>query len=150
MNAIDLLKHDHREVERLFTEFLEAEDSGAEQREEIFQQIEKELLVHGDIEEQLLYPAVEDFIPNEVEEAVREHQEVRNTLGDLLEIEIDDEEFERTLMKLMERVQNHVQEEEGPGGILEVARQRLPNSRLQSMAKLMLEIRDEAEGEIAA
>ena len=150
MNAIDLLKHDHREVERLFTEFLEAEDAGAEQREEIFQQIEKELLVHGDIEEQLLYPAVEDFIPTEVEESVREHQEVRNVLADLLEIEIDDEEFVNTLMKLMERVQNHVQDEEGPGGILEVARQRLTNSRLQSMGKLMLRIREEAEGELAA
>src|SRR3954468_7681115 len=135
MNAIDLLKNDHREVERLFSEFLEAEDAAAQQREEIFQQIEKELLVHGDIEEQIFYPAVEDFVPSEVEEAVRDHQEVRDMLAELLEIEIDDEEFERRLMKLMEVVRQHVQDEEGPGGILEVARQRLTTARLQNMAK---------------
>src|SRR5205085_5900200 len=87
MNAIDLLKDDHREVERLFSEFLAAEDSEADQREEIFQQIEKELLVHGDIEEQIFYPAVEDFASGEVEEALNEHAQVKTLLGELLEIE---------------------------------------------------------------
>jgi len=150
MNAIDLLKDDHRQVERLFSEFLEAEDSEAERREEIFQQIEKELLVHSDIEEQIFYPAVEDFASTEVEEALREHQEIRQTLVELLEIEIDDEEFDNKLTTLMERVQNHVQEEERPNGILETARLRLSGARLQIMARQMKEMKEDADGELAA
>ena len=63
MNAIALLKDDHREVDRLFSEMLAAEDSDVDQREDLLQQIERELLVHTDIEERVFYPAIEDLVP---------------------------------------------------------------------------------------
>src|SRR5215467_12703687 len=108
MNAIDLLKDDHREVERLFSEFLASEDAEPDQREEIFQQIEKELLIHGDIEEKIFYPAVEDFSPDKIEEAVHEHAQIKQSLADMLELEIGDERFDKQLTALMETVQRHV------------------------------------------
>ena len=150
MNAIDLLKDDHREVERLFSEFLAAEDAEAEQREEIFQQIEKELLVHGDIEEQIFYPAVEDFAGKDVEEALHEHQGVRQAIAELLTIEVDDEEFEPKLIALMEQVQHHVQEEEAEDGLLETARRKLSSEQLQTMAQAMREMKEKSAEDLAA
>jgi hemerythrin superfamily protein len=150
MNAIDLLKDDHREVERLFSEFLAAEDAEPDQREEIFQQIEKELLVHGEIEEQIFYPAVEDFASREVEEALQEHQGVRQAIAELLTIEVDNEAFEPKLIALMEQVQHHVQEEEAHDGLLETARRRLSSEQLQTMARAMRELKEKSADDLAA
>jgi hemerythrin superfamily protein len=150
MNAIDLLKDDHREVERLFSEFLAAEDAEADQREDVFQQIEKELLIHGDIEEQIFYPAVADFAGKDVEEALQEHQEVRQAIAELLTIEIDDEEFEPKLIALMEQVQHHVQEEEAANGLLESARRKLSSEQLQTMAQAMRDMKEKSAEDLAA
>jgi hemerythrin superfamily protein len=150
MNAIDLIKDDHREVERLFSEFLAADGAVPAQLEDIFQQLERELLVHSDIEEQILYPAVEEFVPDEVDEALHDHQEVKQILSDLMTIEIDDEEFEKKLITLMEQVQIHVQEEEASNGILETARKNLSSQQLDLMARNIRQLKNKAEGELAA
>jgi hemerythrin superfamily protein len=150
MNAIDLIKDDHREVERLFSEFLASEDSELDQREEIFQQIEKELLVHTDIEEKIFYPAVEDFAPDKIEQSVEEHAQVRQILSDMLELEIDDDGFEKKLTTLMESVQHHVQEEEGPNGVLELARQNFDDKKLEQLARQMQELKRSSSEELAA
>src|SRR5262249_4906288 len=150
MNAIDLLKDDHREVERLFSEFLASEDSEPDQREDIFQQIEKELLVHGDIEEKIFYPAVKDAAPEKVTEAIHEHAQVKQILGDMLELEIEDEGFEKKLTLLMETVQHHVQEEEAADGVLEVARQKFNEQKLEQLARQMQELRRSSSEELAA
>lgn len=150
MNAIDLIKDDHREVERLFSEFLAAEDSEVQQREDIFQQLEKELLAHADIEEQIFYPAVKDFMAGEIEEAIYEHQVVERMLSELLAMEVEDEAFEKKLIHLMEQVQHHVQEEESAGGILETARQKLRFDQLEIMAKNMQKLKQTSIDELAA
>lgn len=56
-DAIQLLKTDHRKVEALFEQFLEAE-GGKKQR--IAQQIFHELEVHSTLEEELFYPALQN------------------------------------------------------------------------------------------
>ena len=150
MNAIDLLKDDHREVERLFSEFLASEDSEPDQREDIFLQIEKELLVHGDIEEKIFYPAVKDAAPEKVTEAVREHDQVKQILADMLELQIDDEAFEKKLTLLMETVKRHVQEEEAADGVLEVARENFDEQKLQQLARQMQALKRSSSEELAA
>jgi len=150
MNAIDLLKDDHREVEQLFSEFLASEDSEPNQREELFQQIEKELLIHGDIEEKIFYPAVEKFSPGKIQEAIREHAEVKKLLAELLELEIDEDAFDKKLTTLMENVQKHVQEEEAPSGVLELARKNFNAARLDQLGRQMQEMKDSSSEELAA
>jgi hypothetical protein len=150
MNAIDLIKDDHREVERLFSEFLASEDSELDQREEIFQQIEKELLVHTDIEEKIFYPAVEDLSPDKIEESEEAHAQVKQMLADMLELEIDDERFEKKLTTLMESVQHHVQEEEAPNGVLELARKNFDAKKLEQLGRQMQEMKRSSSEELAA
>ena len=55
-DAIQMLKEDHRTVEKLFEEFLETEGTNQQQ---IAQQIFHELEVHSTLEEEIFYPALQ-------------------------------------------------------------------------------------------
>ena len=55
MDAIALLKADHRTVEKLFKEFEKLGDNATTQKKKVVAQIVRELSVHAAIEEQLFY-----------------------------------------------------------------------------------------------
>ena len=149
MDAIDLLKQDHRKVEDLFAAFLQAEDS-EEEREEIFQQIQIELSAHAEAEERAFYPAVQAEIPEQVDEALQEHSDVKELLAELLDMDFDDDGFDTGFTNLMKAVQQHVEEEEGPNGIMETARQKLSAETLAAISKEIEAVKREIEGEMAA
>ena len=150
MNAIDLLKKDHREVQQLFSEFMSAEDDDFARREDLFQQIDKVLLAHSEAEEQTLYPTMEEHAPDLVKEALNEHQAVKQALLEMLDLEVDDEEFDKRMNTLMQDVQHHVQEEEGSGGILQLAAQKLNRQQLDEMGRQIQQRKSESEDELAA
>ena len=54
-DAVQILEQDHRAVERLLDDFFSAEES---RKEELSEQIFKELDVHGILEEEIFYPAL--------------------------------------------------------------------------------------------
>ena len=109
MNAIDLLKQQHDQVEELF-EKIENARSG---KEELFDQIADALAVHAAIEEQHFYPATKDARTEDLlHEAVEEHLAVKRIIADLLEMEPDDPQFEAKIQVLKEQVEHHVEEEE--------------------------------------
>src|SRR5437870_10069028 len=135
MNAIDILKKYHQQVQHLFSEFLSAEDEDFARREDLFQQIDRALLAHSDAEEQIFYPSIEKHAPELIKEAISEHQAVKQLLLEMLDLEVDDEKFDNRMNKLMQNVESHVQEEEGPGGILDVARQKLTQRELAEMGR---------------
>jgi len=148
MDAIDLLKQDHRNVERLFGEFMESDDP--ESREDLFQQIHTELLVHAEAEERVFYPAVEGDAPEAVQESQREHQEVERLLTKLMEMDFEEDEFDPKFDELVENVRRHVEKEEGPGGVMEMARQRLNRRMLARMSSEIQKIKSSMERELAA
>ena len=109
MNAIDLLKQQHDQVEELFKK-IENAKSG---KEELFDQIADALAVHSAIEEQHFYPATKDVRTEELlHEAVEEHLAVKRIIADLLEMEPDDPQFDAKMKVLKEQVEHHVEEEE--------------------------------------
>ena len=148
MDAIELIKQDHREVDELFTQFLSAESDLT--LEDLFQQIETALTAHTEMEERVLYPAVKKFAPEKVQEALHEHSQVKELLTDLLGIDIDDEEFESQFNRLVVDVRHHVEEEESPEGILEVARQHLNHQELAKLGIELQRIKKETEEDLAA
>jgi len=110
VNAIDLLKQQHREVERLFKKI---EKAGPEEKEKLFDELADALAVHAAIEEQHFYPATKDARTEELlEEAVEEHLSVKRIIADLLEMEPDDAQFDAKMKVLQEQVEHHVEEEE--------------------------------------
>ena len=148
MDAIELIKQDHREVDELFTQFLSAESDLT--LEDLFQRIETALTAHTEMEEKVLYPAVKKFAPEKVHEALHEHSQVKELLIELLGIDIDDEEFESQFNRLVEDVRQHVEEEESPEGILEVARQHINHQELARLGVELQRIKQETEEDLAA
>jgi len=111
MDAIKMLKQQHREVAKLFKEFETAKADAP--REKIFIQIADALAIHAAIEERHFYPAVKEEQTEELLlESVEEHLEVKRIIADLLDMEAEDEEFEAKMKVLQENVEHHVEEEE--------------------------------------
>ncbi len=113
MDAITLLKQDHKTVEKLFKQFEKAKRP-AEQRK-LAGQVVKELSVHAAIEEMLFYPAVRERVPeteDTVLESLEEHHIVKWVLSELDGMKPDHERFKAKMTVLIENVRHHVEEEE--------------------------------------
>jgi hemerythrin superfamily protein len=116
MDAITMLRQDHKEVERLFKQFEKAGPKAHVRKRDIVDRIVRELSVHAVIEEQVFYPAVREAVPDtddEVLEALEEHHIVKWTLSELDGMDPEHERFEAKTMVLIESVRHHVEEEEG-------------------------------------
>jgi hemerythrin superfamily protein len=113
MDAITLLKQDHKAVKKLFRQFEKATQPA--QQRKLAGEIITELAVHAAIEEQLFYPAVRKEVPDTedtVLESLEEHHVVKWVLSELEDMEPDDERFKPKLTVLIENVEHHMQEEE--------------------------------------
>ena len=115
MDAISLLKDDHRAVEALFKRFEQAGSGAHVERRRIVDDIIKELSVHAEIEETVFYPAVREAVPqteDEVLEALEEHHVAKWVLSELEGMDPTAERFEAKVTVLIENVRHHVEEEE--------------------------------------
>jgi hemerythrin superfamily protein len=112
MDALELLKQDHKKVKELF-EQAEGMEDGKEQKE-IFKQIKKELETHTRIEESVFYPAMQKYeeLEDMVLEAIEEHKQVKTLLREMDDLAKDSDKFEPKLKVLMENVEHHAEEEE--------------------------------------
>jgi len=116
MDAISLLKKDHRTVESLFKQFEKLGEGAAKEKKAIVQQLVRELSIHASIEEQLLYPAARNAVKNEedlVLESLEEHHLVKVTLSELESMNPSNERYDAKVSVLKEAVMHHVEEEEG-------------------------------------
>ncbi len=116
MDAITLLKNDHKAVEKLFKQFEKTKDDDHESRRRLVDQMIEELSVHASIEEQVFYPAVREDVPDTedtVLEGLEEHHIFKWTLDELKDMDPEHERFEPKVTVLMESVRHHVEEEEG-------------------------------------
>jgi hemerythrin superfamily protein len=116
MDALTLLKNDHRTVERLFKEFEKLGDRAYKGKRDVVDKIVTELSVHAAVEEQVFYPAIRKADPDierQVLEALEEHHVVKWTLSELDGMDPQDERFDPKVSVLIESVRHHVKEEEG-------------------------------------
>jgi len=116
MNAVALLKADHRTVKGLFREFEAAGERAHKTKQRLGTQILDELDAHAAIEEEIFYPAVQARAAKElrstVAEGVEEHHVVHVLIGELRELDATDERFEPKFTVLIESVEHHIEEEE--------------------------------------
>src|SRR4030081_2839937 len=109
MDAIELLKEDHKKVEKIFTAMEKKED-----RKKLFPELDRELSVHAEIEEKVFYPATKEAEPTRdlVLESIEEHKQIKMVLADLEQTDKTTEEWGAALKVLKEDVMHHVGEEE--------------------------------------
>ena len=96
MDAITLLKDDHRRIEKLFTRFERTGERARKTRRRLVDQMAAELTMHTTLEEQVFYPLVRQSVTDAdfvILEALEEHHVVKLLLNELAEISPSDERF---------------------------------------------------------
>lgn len=115
MDAITLLTRDHQTVEKLFQRFEKTGPRAVKTRKQLADRIVGELSVHAAIEEQVLYPAIRENLPeveDDVLEALEEHHVAKWVLSEIDGMEPEHERFRAKVIVLIESVRHHVEEEE--------------------------------------
>src|SRR3954471_878746 len=138
MDAITLLKNDHRDVEKLFKRFEKAGDNAHVQKRDIVDRIIEELSKHAAIEEQLFYPVTRATVPDVEDtalESIEEHHIVKWVLSELDGMDPRDERFEAKVTVLIENVRHHVEEEEGD--LFPELRKAIKRKELEELAEAM-------------
>ena len=117
-DVIEVLEHDHREVEEMFAELESlrgaSTDEAKSRRKDLADQVTIELVRHSVAEEVLVYPKVEKQVSaEEAEHARKEHAEAEETLHRLEKLDADDPAFDDELAKLIAEIRHHIEDEEG-------------------------------------
>ena len=115
MDAITLLRNDHKAVELLFRQFEKAGDRAFVEKRRVVDQIIEALSIHASIEEQLFYPVARATVPgteNIALESLEEHHIVKWLLAELADLDPAHERFDAKATVLIENVRHHVKEEE--------------------------------------
>ncbi|HVF91712.1 MAG TPA: hemerythrin domain-containing protein [Blastocatellia bacterium] len=112
MNALELLKEDHKKVSDLFAKVEATENE--KQHEQLFERIKSELETHTHIEETILYPALQkhEELKDMVLEAFEEHKQVKTLIREIGALADGSERFDAKLKVMGENVEHHVEEEE--------------------------------------
>jgi hemerythrin superfamily protein len=108
MDAIVLLRNDHKDVEALFKRLDKGDLT-------VVPEICTALTLHATIEEEEFYPAVRAEVDGELDdvlEAVEEHHVVKVLVSELEALDPSDETYKAKATVLMELVRHHVEEEE--------------------------------------
>lgn len=112
---IDLLKADHRDVEKLFAAFDDA-DGNIKKQAALASEIGQALTIHAEIEETLFYPVVLPLLDDEGEdltcEATVEHGTLRGLIAGMNGKEAARPMIRAHVTVLKEYVEHHVKEEE--------------------------------------
>jgi hemerythrin superfamily protein len=144
-DAIQLLRKDHEDVNRMFEEFEKADE---DRKFELAADICQALTVHATIEEEIFYPQVREVIDAEdmMIEAEIEHDSARHLIEKIQEGEVDEVQLSAMIKVLQEYVNHHVNEEQ---------RRMFPRVRkagldLQALGQELLERKTELESELGS
>lgn len=145
MDAITLLKADHRTVEDLFRRFEQASAGATNARRDLVARMVRELSVHAEIEETVFYPAVRraarDLEPV-VLAALEEHHVAKWLLSELDGMSPEHERFEAKTLVLIENVRTHVEQEEDD--FFPLVRDRLSRKELADLGEALAKAKEGA------
>ncbi len=146
MDAIAMLKADHRKVEDLFEKFESAR--GKDRKQALAEEACLELKVHTLIEEEIFYPACRGEIDDaDLNEAYVEHDAAKLLINEIEKGGPDEAFYDAKVKVLSEMIEHHVKEEERYSeGLFAQAREagldmddladRMRARRRQAMARL--------------
>lgn len=117
MDAIQLLKADHKLVKGLLAELADTTERATKKRAELLHEIQVNLKAHTTIEEEIFYPAFKEAGKRAEAkmyfEALEEHRAAEDlVLPDLLLTDVGSVEFSGRAKVLKELIEHHAGEEE--------------------------------------
>ena len=144
MDALGLLKKDHDAIKKMLGDLEDTTERAVKTREEGFGRLRHSLIVHEQMEEAILYPALKQHAEAKdiVLEAYEEHDVVDKVLGDLEATPFDDESWHAKLKVMSENLHHHIEEEERE--MFEQARQIFDREVLEQLGQQMQQIKTQA------
>jgi hemerythrin-like domain-containing protein len=113
-NVVTLIKNDHDTFEWFFTK-LESEETETEEKTQLLGRLEALLVPHSRAEEQVVYPAISQAVPQEEEETkdgAAEHHHVDGLMAELKAQPIDAPGADGILAAMIGELRHHIEEEE--------------------------------------
>ena len=150
LDALELLKADHRRLEALLDEGEQTTGRAAGRRQEILRTIARELDVHEQIEERLLYPALKAHPEASaiVLEGYEEHHVADVLLQELEGLSPADERWAAKFSVLRENIEHHIEEEEGE--MFRTAQTVMPREELESLGAEMQRLKTQLSAPAAS
>lgn len=112
-DVVDILTTDHQEMIDLLSQIEQTADPG--QRRDLADTVIAEVMRHAVAEEMLVYPAVEEHVPNgkeEVEHDKKEHEEIVRLMKRLEDVDSADPMFMELVRELEGQLRHHAKDEE--------------------------------------
>ncbi|CAM03446.1 hemerythrin HHE cation binding domain-containing protein [Saccharopolyspora erythraea NRRL 2338] len=113
-DLVDVLIQDHRDVESAFGEY-ERGGLTTEARRDLVDHIITELVRHSVAEEQHLYPAAREHLPDGdriADHEIREHADAESVMKQIEGLDPDSADFDRLVRKLISEIRHHIEDEE--------------------------------------
>jgi len=129
MNITEILTMDHRKADTLFMEIASTDDP--QKLQEFFGQLYKDLSVHAEAEEQIVYPAIRSYYSN-TQELYNEQAEMKQMLAKIKSMNPSSSDFKAQIKQLQTAVQEHVKEEESD--MFAQIRRNLSEAQMEQMA----------------
>jgi Hemerythrin HHE cation binding domain len=145
VDAITLLEADHRRLETLLKRGEQTSERAMKARKALLDTIARALTIHETIEEQLLYPALEEHPEARkiVLEGFQEHHVADLIMKELYQTAVTDEAWGAKFKVLKENIEHHIEEEEGP--MFRTARGVMSRAELRALGEQMAEMKGAAE-----
>jgi iron-sulfur cluster repair protein YtfE (RIC family) len=145
VDALKLLEQDHRLVKQILADGEKTTERGEKTRTELLARLKRELTIHEQIEEEVLYPALKANPKSRdiALEAYEEHHVVDEILGELEMTPPSDETWGAKFKVAKENLEHHIEEEEGE--MWKAARQAFSADELEEMGARMTEIKQAAQ-----
>jgi hypothetical protein len=144
----DRLKRDHDKQRDLLKRLGDTKDKA--ERAALFEELRLELQSHAAAEEESLYAtmlAVPE-LRDDARHSVSEHKEVDDTLGEMMKLEVGEDEWEEKFFHLRRRYEHHIEEEEEE--MFPAAAKVLPNEKERELAGVYEERKPEELAEAKA
>ncbi len=133
MRSIDLLKQQHRSLEKLVAQALEARGP---ERVRLLGALAEELTLHAAVEEEHLYPALQQSgLGQAVEASSRQDERIRTLVSEILELKRSDPKLEGKVAELGDATREHLASEER--SIFPALEEALSAEQLEHMGEAM-------------
>jgi hemerythrin superfamily protein len=136
-DVLDLLMHEHREVEALLDQI--SQPAQNPDSRDIADRVIAMLVKHSVAEEMYVYPAMVEYLENgeeEVEHDKQEHKELEHLLKELEGLEPEVDGFTQCVSRIQEVLADHVSDEED---------EQFPKMRAAIPAEKLVELREKVE-----
>ena len=116
MDAISIIRNDHRKIAKCFRDFEAAGERALRKRQAIARKVCTALEIHSQLEQELFYPAVQMTADPQgqdvVRQSIQEHHVVRTLIDELNGMSSEADHFGSTFKRLGEHVGRHIRQEE--------------------------------------